>query len=119
MAGISDILSKKWKGQGWTLRGDDYSTLTWEADNSLPKPSESEIRAFSVEVDAIILDERSRSYQQKVFQEYDGFLRCLEIFARVIDEIQAKIGEANLNPQNVEAIDKIRQKIVDIRKLSG
>ena len=119
MADISDILSKKWRGQGWTLRGDDYASLTWEADNSLPRPSESEIRAFSSEVDVILIDERNRSYQQKVFQEYDGFLKCIEIFAKVIDEIQAKIGEANLNTQNVEAIDKIRQKIVDIRKLSG
>ena len=119
MAGISEILSKKWKGQGWSIRGDDYSTLTWEADNSLPKPIETEIRAFSDEVDAIIVDERNRSYQQKVFQEYDGALRCIEVFAKVIDEIQAKIGEANLNQQNVEAIDKIRQRISDIRKLTG
>lgn len=117
MAGISEILSKKWRGAQWSLRGDDYSTLTWESVNKLPKPTEAEIRAFSTEVDAILIDESDRSYQQRVFIELDGFLTCMETLMKALDEVQGKIGEQNLNPQNVEAVDNIRKKISDVRKL--
>jgi hypothetical protein len=50
MATLADILSKKWPGASWSLYGDDYNKLTWYPENTLPKPTEAEIRAFDTEV---------------------------------------------------------------------
>ena len=50
MATIAQILGKKWPDASWSMYGDDYNTLNWTAQNTLPKPTEAEIRAFDAEV---------------------------------------------------------------------
>lgn len=50
MATIAQILGKKWPETIWTINGDNYNQLTWHEENTLPKPTEAEIRAFDAEV---------------------------------------------------------------------
>lgn len=50
MATLAQILSKKYSGTEWTITGDDYNTLQWYPSNSIPKPTEEELRAFDAEV---------------------------------------------------------------------
>lgn len=100
------------------LRGEDYTTLTWEETNTLPKPSEQAILAFSSEVDGILLDRRNRTFQQAKFLEIDGMLRCIEVIIAAIDDLQRQAGEGNLAPSSVAAIDTVKSKIASIRTLT-
>jgi hypothetical protein len=50
MATIAQILTKKWPGTVWTIRGDSYNELVWHEENTIIKPTEEEIRAFDVEI---------------------------------------------------------------------
>lgn len=118
MAGISEILQRKWPGQGWTLRGDDYSTLTWEATNTLPKPSESAIRVFSDEVDVIIIDENNKVYQDAKFREFDGTLKAMEIITLAIADLQRQAGTGNLLPAAVNGINNLKTALINLRKLT-
>ena len=44
MIDYSQILTKKYPGEVWTLNGDEYSGLTWLSDT--PKPSQAELDAL-------------------------------------------------------------------------
>lgn len=50
MANLADILTKKYINALWTVSGDDYNSLIWFPENTLPKPTEAELRAFDAEV---------------------------------------------------------------------
>lgn len=50
MATITDILVKKYQNSLWTVSGDDYNSLIWYPENTLPKPTEAELRVFDEEV---------------------------------------------------------------------
>jgi hypothetical protein len=50
MATITDILVKKYQNALWTVSADDYNSLVWYPENVLPKPTETELRAFDEEV---------------------------------------------------------------------
>ncbi|MBI1181082.1 MAG: hypothetical protein GC201_11025 [Alphaproteobacteria bacterium] len=55
MAGIGDILARKWPGAEWLVRGDEYASLVWRSDGTAP--TEAAIRAYSDEVDVQIARE--------------------------------------------------------------
>lgn len=89
MATLAQILTRRWPGQSWTLTADNYATLEWEAGNSRPKPSESELRALSAEVDAEIANINFRSDQQsQLLDDPDMILRGFELLARQINKIR-------------------------------
>lgn len=50
MATITDILVKKYQNSLWTVSADDYNSLIWYPENTIPKPTEAELRAFDAEV---------------------------------------------------------------------
>jgi hypothetical protein len=50
MANLAQILTKKYLGWEWTVSEDDYNSLIWYPGNTLPKPTEAELRAFDAEV---------------------------------------------------------------------
>lgn len=50
MANLADILTKKYINALWTVSADDYNSLIWYPENTLPKPTEAELRAFDAEV---------------------------------------------------------------------
>lgn len=50
MATLADILSKKYLGYEWTVTEDNYDSLIWNPSNSIPKPTEAELRIYDAEV---------------------------------------------------------------------
>lgn len=50
MAKLAEILTKKYQQCAWTITGDDYNSLVWYPENTIPKPTEAELRAFDAEV---------------------------------------------------------------------
>lgn len=53
MATLSQILGYKWPGAEWSMSGDEYGTLAWLGGGK--PPSEDKIRAFSSEVDVLMM----------------------------------------------------------------
>ena len=50
MANLAEILTKKYINAEWSITGDSYTSLVWYPGNTLPKPTEAELRAFDAEV---------------------------------------------------------------------
>ena len=50
MANFIEILTKRYPNTSWTCGADDYNTLVWYPENTVPKPTEAELRAFDAEV---------------------------------------------------------------------
>lgn len=71
MARIVDILVKRFPNTDWTIRDDDYSTLIWYDTNTIPKPSETEIRAYSDEVDLEMKWDVVREKRNQLLAESD------------------------------------------------
>ncbi|CAB4192676.1 hypothetical protein UFOVP1244_61 [uncultured Caudovirales phage] len=132
MAKIEEILPEFWKNQEWTIDEDDYSTLNWMKGSTLPKPSESEIRNHSDEVDSLIADRAQRRRQQislddsgdwilKVFETYiDTFIE----FRRVINDIrntavsQAHTGSyTSWDNDVISRMAAIKNKITNARNI--
>lgn len=71
----STILSRKWPGQGWTLRDTtDFASLVWSAGNALPKPTQQEVEAFWPEVQAVLLSEAQASRLEDKLRRDPGAL---------------------------------------------
>jgi hypothetical protein len=92
--------SRKFPGSIFTIDGDDYSTLIWYPENSIPKPPEATIRSYSDEVDALVkADNDAQAQQQAMFDRPDTILTMFEILA-------------SENPTRIAAL---RDKIANIR----
>ena len=63
MIDYTKILSRKFKGQEWSLNGDDYSGLEWLSDT--PKPTKAKLDALWDEVQTDILAEAEAKVQAK------------------------------------------------------
>lgn len=71
MATIADILTKKWPGSSWSIFADDYNTLNWTEQNTIPKPTEAEIRAYDVEVSLELRWDVVREKRNGLLQDSD------------------------------------------------
>jgi hypothetical protein len=63
MIDYTQILSRKFKGQEWSLNGDDYDGLTWLSDT--PKPSKATLDELWQEVQDTITSEAQAKAQAK------------------------------------------------------
>ncbi len=63
MIDYTQILSRKFKGQEWSLNGDDYDGLTWLSDT--PKPSKATLDGLWQEVKNTIASEAEAKAQAK------------------------------------------------------
>lgn len=71
MATISDVLTKKYAQYEWTVTGDDYASLIWYSSNSIPKPTEEELRAFDIEVSLELRWDKVRNKRNKLLMMSD------------------------------------------------
>ncbi len=71
MATIAEILSKKWPATIWTIRGDNYMQLIWHEENTIPKPTEEEIRAFDSEVSLELKWDKVKNQRNKLLSACD------------------------------------------------
>lgn len=132
MATIPQILAAHWQGQQWTIDEDDYATLQWDGGNSIPKPTEAEIRGFSDEVDATLADQSRRARQQRSMSDApDYLLKVVETLIdgmveirRVVNDIrstvvaQAHTGSFTAWDNNiVSRIAALKQKVTDLRNV--
>ena len=63
MIDYTKILSRKFKGQEWSLNGDDYEGLEWLSDT--PKPTKAELDALWDQLQTDILAEAEAKVQAK------------------------------------------------------
>lgn len=121
MATLVQILSYKFAGSEWTMNNteaDDYANLIWHS--ATPKPTESEIRAFSAEVDGLFAaDERLRR-QRRAFEsgEIDAILKGFEILALSQKQVINKLKPAAITEAiTTTALDAMLARIAQIRNI--
>jgi hypothetical protein len=112
MATLSQILEKKWPGseQSLTLGADLYAGLVWLSATA--KPTEQEIRAFSVEVDAILAAEAAAIHRQKELSKLDAVFQAFEVLAAAVDDLQTR---AAVTGQVATRVDTLRARLAEIR----
>ena len=132
MATIAQILPRFWAGAEWSIDGDNYGTLAWAAGNSLTKPTESEIRAHSAEVDVLISGEQQRYRQQAAMNDTpDYMLRVIETLIDGMIEIRRVVNDARStavaaahtgsytawDSTVVSKLTALKQKVTDLRNV--
>lgn len=95
MAMLCDILTYFWPNTQYTVGEDDYSTLNWYPENTLPKPTEEEIRAHSAETDALLADMQQRVRQQNAMESEfpDYLLKIVETLIDGLAEIRRVVND--------------------------
>lgn len=113
MATLAEILPRKFPGNGWRLRGDDYATLEWMAGNPDPKPSEATIRGFSAEIDTALAQEaRARRQAEALFDSADALVKAIDILADFQAQVASKLKGTALNtPLDTTRLAALRAKI--------
>jgi hypothetical protein len=71
MATLAQILGKKYPNTLWTVTGDNYSSLIWYPENTISKPTESELRAFDAEVSLEVRWDLVRNKRNKLLTACD------------------------------------------------
>jgi hypothetical protein len=71
MATLAEILGKKYPNTIWTVRADEYSSLIWYPENTIPKPTEAELRAFDAEVSLEVRWDLVRNRRNKLLTACD------------------------------------------------
>jgi hypothetical protein len=132
MASIAEILPRFWANQEWSIDEDNFLTLDWAPGNTLPKPTEGEIRAHSDEVDALLADEAQRDRQQRALADApDYLLKAIEIMIdgmieirRVVNDIRSTaVGAAHTGSYTtwdatvVSKMAALKQKVTDLRNV--
>ena len=108
MATLVQILSKKWYGTLWTLSEDDYNTLNWYPENTVPKPTEAEIRAFDAEVSLelrwdIVREERNGLLVESDWTQLNNAPLTPEQVSEWVNYRQAlrNVPQQGVEPENV------------------
>lgn len=120
---LAEMLALGFPGAQWSITGDDYATLQWDAGNVAAKPTEAAIRAFHDQaVAAFTLSQRRRRQNQSFWdQRPDAQLAVIEIivasFANLYQNLPASVRNA-LDPQAVQAMQTLKQKIDAARLVS-
>lgn len=81
----SQILSRKYPNQEWTMDGDDYAGLTWLSDS--PKPSKKTLDDSWDEVKLAMLAEKNHAIALK-----ESAISKLAALGLTIDEVKAIIA---------------------------
>lgn len=63
MINYTEILSRKFAGEQWTLNGDNYNGLTWLSDT--PKPTKAKLDGYWKEIQETIKSENDAKIQAK------------------------------------------------------
>jgi len=71
MANLAEILTKKYINSEWTVNADDYNSLIWYPTNTLPKPTEAELRTFDAEVSLELRWDVVRNRRNKLLVQCD------------------------------------------------
>lgn len=71
MATLAQILGKKYPNTSWSLNADDYNSLIWYPTNTIPKPTEAELRAFDAEVSLEVRWDVVRNRRNKLLTACD------------------------------------------------
>jgi len=100
---ITQILSRKYAGELWTLEGDDYTGLTWVSDT--PKPTKKALEALWAEVQyetayARVEQARRAEYQATTDPMFFEFQRGDVTEQAWLDAVQA-VKDANPYPESV------------------
>lgn len=98
MLTITQILVLKWPSQQWSIDGDDYSTLRWNPNNELPKPTLEEIEAVRVEAEVEYEWIQIRKKRSEILKNTDW----------------TQLNNAPLTPELVEAWATYRQELRDL-----
>lgn len=123
VAEIVEILSRKWKGQQWSISANDYGTLVWHEGNTLPKPSLASIQALSATVDTEIVSENvARRKAEALNDTADAFLTALDILTETLsDEVIAKLRTTNTvwqSQPNLTRLNALKNRINQIKALT-
>lgn len=112
MATIAQIISVKWPNAKWSIHEDDYSTLRWQS-REIPKPAESEIRAYSNEIDAEREKGRkAKAREQKVLRKQGDLIETIEILAVTLANLASSIAPSVLTtPVNLTDINALVQRL--------
>ena len=112
MATIAQIISVKWPNAKWSIHEDDYSTLRWQS-RDIPKPDESEIRAYSNEIDAEHEKGRkAKEREQKVLRKQGDLIETIEILAVTFAKLASSIDPSVLTtPVDLTEINALVQRL--------
>lgn len=122
MATLVQILAYKYPGKQWTMHNtaaDLYSNLVWL--DASPAPSETELRAFSSEVDGLFAADERLNRQRKAFEsgQIDAILRGFEILAMSQKQVINKLRpQALTDPITTVALDALLARIQAIRDIT-
>lgn len=119
---LAEILSYKLPDGRWRIDGDDYATLVWEAGNTIPKPTEAEIRAFSSEVTGLMAQERRKraaldiliADPDAVFSGFEITLAAIIAIYNVLSNGQKTTINTNA-PGVVQAVQNMDARLKQIR----
>jgi hypothetical protein len=81
----SQILSRKYPNQEWTMDGDEYAGLTWLSDT--PKPTKKTLDDLWDEVKLAMLNEKNHAVALR-----DSAIAKLAALGLTIDEVKAMLG---------------------------
>jgi len=71
MANLVEILTKRYPNTIWTCGNDDYNTLAWYPENTIPKPTELELRGLDAEVSLELKWDVVRADRDELLQSSD------------------------------------------------
>ena len=85
MIDYAEILTRKYIGSEWTLSNDNYNGLTWLSDT--PKPTEGELSALWVDVQAEIAAEAQAKVDAKA-----SAVAKLQALGLTVEEVSVAFG---------------------------
>ena len=121
MATIGEILQKRWYPALYGMSGgdDNYETLVWYPENTVPKPTEAEIRALSDEVDAELALDAMRAAQQDIFNLHDRpdrLLTAVQALLAAVEDLRAKAQATEpLATEETLGLDELQDAITYAR----
>lgn len=128
MARLDQILGTKYVGLRWRMRNtmaDLYSNLTFyedaEGEIETTGPPEAEIRAFSDEVDALLVEEEANQLAERKFKQLsaDANLKAIETLTRAVRDIYLALPanvRANVPQATIDRLIELRDRLLTIRQ---
>jgi hypothetical protein len=94
---IEDILAHKYSEYQWSIKNNDYGTLEWSPENSIPKPSYEELIAHSEDggVQTEIADEHAVDMRQSQIIDHWPITKQFEAITENAMGRPEKLNELN------------------------
>lgn len=80
----AEILSEKYPGNEWVIKGNEYKSIIWSDKNATPLPSQEELDALWPEVEIGIETEKVERTKDFTFQEKYTLQEQVIITARAV-----------------------------------